>query len=906
MIIGAAALAALTVSATETIAYWPFGTNGFHDVSGNGHDLMSTTVTESDAGCITLDGTSQFLQTASALDLSGETVVTFECWTKMTAENKDVPLLMCNANPTTGTGGFVIYYGKSTHKFQAQYRMAESGASVWQMELSKSASQLQDGAWHHVAYIVDRSKTGWDSVRLYVDGEEQNNNYGVQGTVPALFNDTFMIGGGASYVAGANFYTGHIDDVRISRGALTPNQFLKFPTVGKAMRADDGKLPVVAYWPFGGKGGADATGNGFDLTMTGVPMTSGTPNVSFNDRNSWVGDFMCTNLPFSAFSTTGVTIEFFAKTATSYTEAGNLLTLTPNRYYYNNAGAFRIGPKYAEGGHKSMQAAFRRKDSGNYAESLATISRFGELNDGKWRHFAVVYDPSNIESGAVTLYVDGIAAESSDNNPSQGAIALLDTTLYFQRVNYGGDIESPYVGSFDDVRITAGVLAPDQFLPSRSAGSTVALYRFDQSSLDDVTGNGNDLVHCQDATDGGTATFGDGGYPDSGTGLVLSGKKGGKEWIRTAAPVDFSNIKAMTVEFDYNSPNPDTEKDSSLYVIAASSNGGAERGGFVVYRSGNRLQQQFRKDASNWLIAQGNTIGSQLNGYNRVRYSVNARNSGIVYFNLSLDGTLNSWTASDTFDSLGTPTLCLGHCPSYGGATGTNPCWMKGKLMRVAVSDVALDPADYVLDNLVLEEKSKRTLAYWDFKTLDGVVATGVGRRGGGLEFNGTSSAITTNLTLSMLTQATVECFVSFGNTPSSGTLLSLGSGVGSFAIASDASANVLAGTFIPYDHLAASNGGSTALAPLAGRKVYHHVALVIDRTKSGADAVRFYVDYQRTMPAGRAWDAAATLLDGAITIGDGFKGRIDDLRVSAGALEPSEFLQSASYVPDGMIISVQ
>ena len=96
--LAALALAAPTANladtpSSDTIAYWPFGENGFSDVSGNGHDLASTTVTESDAGYITLNGTSQFLTTASALDLSGETAVTFECWTKMTAENKDFPLL---------------------------------------------------------------------------------------------------------------------------------------------------------------------------------------------------------------------------------------------------------------------------------------------------------------------------------------------------------------------------------------------------------------------------------------------------------------------------------------------------------------------------------------------------------------------------------------------------------------------------------------------------------------------------------------------------------------------------------------------------------------------------------------------------------------------------------------------
>jgi hypothetical protein len=139
--------------------------------------------------------------------------------------------------------------------------------------------------------------------------------------------------------------------------------------------------------------------------------------------------------------------------------------------------------------------------------------------------------------------------------------------------------------------------------------------------------------------------------------------------------------------------------------------------------------------------------------------------------------------------------------------------------------------------------------------------------------------------------------------------------------VTADATAGTLTGSFIPYDHLAASCGGVADLAALAvgtdvnGKAIklsdaaaWHHVALVIDRTKSGADAVRFYVDYQRAMPAGRAWDAAATMLDGTLTVGTGFTGYIDDLRVSKGALEPSEFLQVAdhTYVPDGICIIIR
>ena len=82
-ICAAVCLAAPASAAAETIAYWPFGTNGFHDVSGNGHDFEGVEIAESDAAYVSLNQgttTNQFLRTVSRLDLSQETAVTFECW----------------------------------------------------------------------------------------------------------------------------------------------------------------------------------------------------------------------------------------------------------------------------------------------------------------------------------------------------------------------------------------------------------------------------------------------------------------------------------------------------------------------------------------------------------------------------------------------------------------------------------------------------------------------------------------------------------------------------------------------------------------------------------------------------------------------------------------------------------
>ena len=294
----------LTISATaetETIAYWPFGTNGFHDVSGNGHDLVGNNVEESDAAYVSLNQgrTDQFLKTASALNLSGETAVTFECWWRQyPAKPASVTcLLMSSASPNIGTGGFII---TNNGRIQSQYRAVEGG---WQIDYSEEhPSAWNDGMWHHVGYVVERSRTDHFSCRLYVDGVRQTGG-GANPVIAALFNDVFMIGGGSTtYEAGKNYFRGYIDDVRISRGVVAPADFLKYPTVGKTMRADDGKLPVVAYWPFGGKRGKDATGNGFDLTIDNTfPMLSGTPNPQYDTRNAWT-NFYLSSFPFSAFS----------------------------------------------------------------------------------------------------------------------------------------------------------------------------------------------------------------------------------------------------------------------------------------------------------------------------------------------------------------------------------------------------------------------------------------------------------------------------------------------------------------------------------------------------------------------------------------------------------------------------
>ena len=927
-----------SASAAETIAYWPFGTNGFHDVSGNGHDFVGVEIAESDAGYVSLNQgstTNQYLKTAVPLDLSGETAVTIECWCRLTARPSGVyGVLFSTPEPWVGTGGLILY---CSGLYQAQMRTSTSG---WHLDCTytNSATTVSqaigdhyylDDAWHHIAYVIDRSRVNDHyACRLYVDGVLQKNN-GTSGgapfTVPTLFNDYFQIGNCLGYVPGKSYYCGYVDDVRISRGVLAPAEFLKYPTVGKAMRADDGKLPVVAYWPFGNKTGNDVTGNGFDLVSSNVMFKSGYALTSWATRKN---EFACSygnDFPFSAFSKTGLTIEMFVKSDSSSKCIGMLMEA--GSAYWGRKGAFRISFNASSAGYSTIFSGYHVSGSdGAYSQTYE--SALGDLGDGRWRHLAMVYDPTKQGAGIIAMYIDGVPAECSTeaSNPSQGAFALGDLPLYLfrrnnQQVNSEGDNESvvcPYYGALDDVRITAAALTPDKFMTDRSTPKPVALYDFEKETIEDQTGNGHALTF-----EGGDPVY---AYTTSGYATGCESLKGlkmdGATRFHTTDALDLTHTKSLTVEFDYNR---DWNPNNAIAMIASADVNLA--GGFTFYRNtGNAFQAQFHAtaNASSWTSNINQGRGNSTNGYFRARYSINGESSPSTFI-LTVDGVDKTGTAAATFANLGNQQMYFGGCPTYCEANR-----FYGYLYRIAITDEALDPADYVLDNLgkQLAAETEATLAYWDFTGFrdksgagnDLVASSGCKRRKGALVLNGASSAATEDtLYLADLTQATIECFVCFGETPSSGTLFSLGSGVGSFAVTADATAGTLTGSFIPYDHLAATCGGVANLAALAGSPKFasswHHVALVIDRTKSGADAVKFYVDYQRATPAGRAWDAAATMLDGTLVVGADstqsagfFTGRVDDLRVSKGALEPNEFIQASARteVPDGTYISLR
>ena len=352
----------------------------------------------------------------------------------------------------------------------------------------KGSVAVNDGKWHHVACVYDfptktltlrqdgeavGSKTG---TALYSGGYQTGSSYKTLG---------FLIGGQrfdqsanlGSYTGNVQGFAGELDMVRITRRALSPDEFLASAALPDRLldaRFDDDTPPTFSsglpdYLAPAGTGG----------TMNGGAAA---PALADSRAGSWIFDGVdgtdkekCGK----ALSLDGgyvlyprnrllerqaFTVEFFARFADLKKNAnflrfssGNTLSGAPIWGLYNNVDSSDVSRIYfaatvsADGGLTTT-----RKD--------APLYNLTE-NAGDWRgwhHWALTVEPNGART-RYAFYLDGVCVKEPTNVNADGA-------LYFPPegtcLAIGGTSASgAYLnGLFDNVRITAGVLDPSQFM----------------------------------------------------------------------------------------------------------------------------------------------------------------------------------------------------------------------------------------------------------------------------------------------------------------------------------------------------------------------------------------------------------------------------------------------------------
>jgi len=318
-----------------------------------------------------------------------------------------------------------------------------------------------DGEWHHYAYVLDRSG-GSVQTRLYIDGVAQNvcGAYDKTGDVPFV-NEFLMVGArlatSSDYFGYASF-KGDIDELRIVNAALNPSEMMTL--ADRAKQA----CSVVAHWRFDGETPlADLSGNGNDLTGTatfedGAAVFDGTTSLQTAKslsispyRQVTVEAVFMTDAP----EETGILFE----TGSNYSDNGGSISC-----YYNGAGNF----------YGRVDACTRH---------LAWTSDSSFLRDTRWHHVAVQMDMDVPDKRRIRYWIDGVLAGAWTLVYDAGKLAadkvFADAPLYLG----AREGKAFFVkGKMKEVRVSAGILPPSEFLdrpsPESDSGKVVAYWSF--------------------------------------------------------------------------------------------------------------------------------------------------------------------------------------------------------------------------------------------------------------------------------------------------------------------------------------------------------------------------------------------------------------------------------------------
>lgn len=133
-----------------------------------------------------------------------------------------------NLDGSTGCNGRVGTAGSGTTTFQVYLGSDTSPLNY------ASYNVFQDGVWHHLAYVADYDGTE-TTVTVFVDSE----NRGSVSVSGEITHDTYNWMGVRFGMANSQLsnYDWFFDDVRLSDGALTTNQFLQISDHGSTNNA---------------------------------------------------------------------------------------------------------------------------------------------------------------------------------------------------------------------------------------------------------------------------------------------------------------------------------------------------------------------------------------------------------------------------------------------------------------------------------------------------------------------------------------------------------------------------------------------------------------------------------------------------------------------------------------------
>ena len=371
-----------------------------------------------------------------------------------------------------GSGSLVVaqmMFNGSDRPLFCYYHKMNDGTRAWE-GFNSSQLDLADGEWHHVAFVSDATN---NQVRAYLDYElagSANNRYVEVAKTYSLFIGSKELGEG-------QFFDGWIDDCRVTKRALRPEEFLTTHAVGSASQKplmlarfeNDYNMASLEDVALSIVGTGEARTGGVAPVFVNVSPgmllldgTNGTTSVA-NDYSVYLNKSRVAFPVSRLYENESYTVEFWAK-FTGIAEGA-----PDGQFAGAHAGILRLvqGSStdfdwylYRHGYAAStlgLAVRHENKSSMSYLEwTLPSL-----VADSKWHHYAITFEPSagNTKTD-VTLHRDYIAVDTHTvdarmySYPSGHRLLVGESSAATLNIQ----------GYFNALRISRGVLSPDKFL----------------------------------------------------------------------------------------------------------------------------------------------------------------------------------------------------------------------------------------------------------------------------------------------------------------------------------------------------------------------------------------------------------------------------------------------------------
>lgn len=207
----------------------------------------------------TFNGTSDRLQSAATINLTGGNVITISIWVNETFANDSGIMLETSANYSANNGSFLVIPNQADGNFGFRGHQTN--------DLECHITRPSSGAWHHYALVLDTTMGSGTANRCkaFVDGGADSAVTDVNTANAGAFgNYTLNVG---SRNAASNFWAGSLSDIAIYTSALSQANAQTLAGCGDPASVGGGP---AFWWPIKQVSPETPDAGGVNLNVTGT------------------------------------------------------------------------------------------------------------------------------------------------------------------------------------------------------------------------------------------------------------------------------------------------------------------------------------------------------------------------------------------------------------------------------------------------------------------------------------------------------------------------------------------------------------------------------------------------------------------------------------------------------------